>query len=96
MAKRQEKGTALLSLFGVGILVAMTTAATVIAAGVAFAVMIVMIAAHIGIETQGAGQQICNCSICVSAAAAVQSDTCLLECHLGTAADTAADQNICL
>ena len=55
----------MLSLFGVGILVAMTTAATVIAAGVAFAVMIVMIAAHIGIETQGAGQQICNCSICV-------------------------------
>ena len=74
----------------------MIAAAAVVAAGMAFAVMIVVIAANIGIKAQGAGKQICNCSICVATAAAVQSDACLLKCRLSTAADTAADQNICI
>ena len=77
-------------------LVAMIAAAAVVAAGMAFAVMIMVIAAHIGIIVQIAGQQILYCGICIAPAAAVQRDTCLLQGHLGTAADTAADQNICI
>ena len=68
-----------------------------VATGVTFTVLvIVVIAAHIGIEVQGTGQQIRHRGIRVSAASALQSDACLLECHLGSAADTAADQNVCL
>ena len=74
-------------------LVAMT-AAVVISAVVTFSVMVVMVAAHIGIKTKVACQQIRNGCISVTAAATVKGNTCLLESHLGTAADAAADQNI--
>ena len=77
-------------------LVAMIAAAAVVAAGMAFAVMIVVIAAHIGIVVQIAGKQILYCGICIAPATAVQSNACLLQGHLGTAADAAADQNICI
>ena len=72
----------------------MITAASVITAGVTFAVMIVVIAADIGVEAQRACQQVFHRGVSVTTATAVQGDTCLLERHLGTAADATADQHI--
>ena len=72
----------------------MITAASVITAGVTFAVMIVVIAADIGVEAQRACKQVFHRGVSVTTATAVQGDTCLLECHLGTTTDTAADQHI--
>ena len=71
-------------------------AAVVLTAAVTFAVMVVMVAADIGVKTQGTCQKICNRSVSVTAATAVQGDTCLRQCHLGAAADTTADQHICV
>ena len=77
---------------------AAVTAAAVIAAGmllpVVVIVVIVVIAADIGIEVQRTGQEQGNCLIGISPDTAVKLDAGLVQRHLGTAADTAADQNI--
>ena len=70
--------------------------ATVIATIMAFTMMIVMIALHIGVKTQIAGQEILNSSICMAEATAVKLNASLGQRHLGTAADATADQNICV
>ena len=70
--------------------------ATVIATIMAFTMMIVMIALHIGVKTQIAGQEILNSSICMAEATAVKLNASLGQRHLGTAADTTADQHICV
>lgn len=57
-------------------------------------VVIVVIAADIGIEVQRTGQEQGNCLIGISSDTAVKLDAGLVQRHLGTAADTAADQNI--
>ena len=57
-------------------------------------VVIVVIAADIGIEVQRTGQEQGNCLIGISPDTAVKLDAGLVQRHLGTAADTAADQNI--
>ena len=73
------------------------TATAVITAGMTFAVMMVMmVALNIGIKAQIASQEVCDCCIGVTAAAAVKLNTSLGQSHLGTTTDTAADQNICI
>ena len=75
----------------------MVAAAAVIAAGVTLAVMmVVVIAPDIGVEGQIACQEICNRCVCITGASTVKLDTGLGQCHLCTAADAAADQNICV
>ena len=72
-------------------------AAAVIAAGMAFAVvMVMMVALNVGIKAQIASQEVCDRCIGVTAAAAVKLNTGLGQSHLGAATDTAADQNICI
>ena len=72
-------------------------AAAVIAAGVTFAMLVVMMAAtDIGVESQDTCQVIGNRCVGITGTAAVELNTGLCQCHLGTAADTAADQNICI
>ena len=70
-------------------------AAAMVTAGVAFTVVVVVIALHIGVEAEGACQQVCNRCIGITAAATVQSNACLSQGHLCTTANTAADQHIC-
>ena len=65
--------------------------AAVVAAGVAFAVMV---AADVGIVIQVACQECFYSVICVTGNAAVELDAGLSQCHLGTTADAAADQNV--
>ena len=73
------------------------TAAAVIAAGMALAmVMVVMIALDIGIECQLAGNERFHCCVRIAGNAAVQLDARRSQCHLRTTADAAADQNICI
>ena len=75
----------------------MIAAAAVVTAAVTFAVMmVVVIALDIGVEAECACQQVSNSCVCIAAAAAVKSNTCLGQCHLCAAADTAADQHICM
>ena len=71
------------------------TAAAVVAAGMTCTMLIVVvIAPDIGVKAQIAGQVIGNRGICITAAAAVELNARLCQRHLGTAADTAADQHI--
>ena len=78
-------------------MVAVMFSAAVIAAGVAFAVMmIVVVAADIGIECQLSGQQGFHSSIGAAGDSTVELYACGCQGHLGTAADTAADQHICV
>ena len=65
--------------------------AAVVAAGVAFAVMV---AADIGIVVQIACQECFHSVISVTGNTAVELDAGLSQSHLSAAADTAADQNI--
>ena len=71
-------------------------AAAVIAAGVAFTVMVMVVALNIGIEAKITGKLIFHCGVCIAPNTAVELDTSLLEGHLCAAADTAADQHICI
>ena len=76
---------------------AAVAAAAMIAAGVFLTVMMVMvITADVRIEVQRACQEQGDCFISVTANTAVKLDAGLLERHLCAAADTAADQHICL
>ena len=75
----------------------MVAAAAVVTAAVTFAVMmVVVVALDIGVEAECACQQVSNCCICITAATAVKGNACLGQCHLCTAANTAADQHICM
>ena len=66
-----------------------------VAAGVAFTVvMVVVIALDIGIKFQGAGKHRLHRGIRIAGHAAEQPDTGLCQCHLRAAANTAADQNV--
>ena len=70
-------------------------AAAVVAAGVAFAVMVVVVGApDVGIEFQSAGKQGLHRGICVTGHAAKEPDAGLRQCHLCAATNAAADQNI--
>ena len=72
----------------------MVAAAAVVAAGVAFAVvMIVVIAADIGVECQLTGQQRFHCTVGAAGYTAVELNTGGCQSHLSAAADAAADQN---
>ena len=65
------------------------------ATGMAFAVvMVVVVAADIGIKVQCACQEQGNSLIGIATDTAVELNTSLAECHLCAAADAAADQNI--
>ena len=69
--------------------------AAVIAAGMAFTVvMVMMVAADIGVECQRAFHKSGNCRVSAAGHTAVELDTCGCQSHLGTAADAAADQNV--
>ena len=73
-------------------------AAAVTAAGMALTVMViaVMVALHIGIVQQVACNQCLHSCISTAGNTTEELDAGCCQCHLGTAADTAADQNICL
>ena len=73
-------------------------AAAVTAAGMTFFMMVltVMVALNIGIVEQIAGNQCFHSSIGTAGNTAEEPDAGCCQSHLGTAADTAADQNICL
>ena len=72
-------------------------AAAVIAAGVTFTmVMVMMVALDIGVKAEITGQVIGNRCVGITGTAAVELDAGLCQCHLGAAADAAADQNICI
>lgn len=69
-------------------------AAAVIPTGVSFTVVVMMVAANIGIVCQTACQESLHSCIRISADTAKQMDTGRCQSHLGTATDATADQNI--
>ena len=71
---------------------AVVTAAAVVSAAVAFAMVMVTGGRVSG--DQRARQQFCHPLICVAAAAGIESDPRLGQCHLSTSPDTAADQAV--
>ena len=70
--------------------------AVVVATGVAFAVVVVVVTADIGIVIQLAGDKSQNCRVCAAADTAVELDASLGQSHLGAAANAAADQHVCM
>ena len=66
---------------------------TVTAAGVAFTVVIAL---YIWVKVQLTCNECFNCSICFAHYSAVESDTCLCQSILCTAADTATDEHFYL
>ena len=72
------------------------SAAAMLATGVTFAVLTVVIAFNSWIVVQIACQQSLYRCIRTAAYAAVQLNACSSQRHLRTAADTAANQNVCL
>ena len=70
--------------------------AAMAAAAMTFAVMVVMVAAHIGIEVQRACQEQGNRFVSITTDTAEELDAGLAQCHLGATTDAAADQYICL
>ena len=76
---------------------AAVTSAAVIAAGMAFPMMmVVMIALYIRVELQIAGYKSFHSGICIAGYTAEQPDPGCGQRHLGTAANAAADQHICI
>ena len=69
-------------------------AAAVITAGVAFAMMIVVVTLHIGIECQSAVYKSLYSRICITGDTTVELNVCGCERHLCAATDAAANQNI--
>lgn len=94
----QKTGAAFAAPVNCYVLMATVAAAAMTAAVVAFIMMMlsVMVALNIGIIQQIAGNQ--GSHSCISAAGntAVQLNACCCQSHLSTAADTAADENICV
>lgn len=76
---------------------AAVAAAAAASAGVAFAVMMVMmIAPDIGIKSQIAGEKCFHRSVRIAGNTAEEPDSGGSQCHLSTAANAAADENICI
>ena len=77
---------------------AVVASATVISAGMtAFAVLVVMMAtSDIRVVAKIAGEQCLDCGIAGAEHAAVESDPCHCQRHLCTAADTSANQYVCV
>lgn len=73
---------------------AILAAAAVITAGMSFPVVVMMIAADMGIVCQTACQESFHCCIRISADTAKQTDTGRCQSCLGTATDATADQHI--
>lgn len=69
-------------------------AAAVGTARVTFPMVVVMITPDIGVEVQFACYQCFCCCISVAGNTTIKPDTHIAQCHLGTAANTAADQGI--
>ena len=63
-------------------------------ARVTFPMVVVMITPDIGVEVQLACCQCFCCCISVAGNTTIKPDTHIAQCHLGTAANTAADQGI--
>ena len=63
-------------------------------ARVTFPMVVVMITPDIGVEVQIACYQCFCCCISVAGNTTIKPDTHIAQCHLGTAANTAADQGI--
>ena len=63
-------------------------------ARVTFPMVVVMITPDIGVEVQFACYQCFCCCISVAGNTTIKPDTHIAQCHLGTAANTAADQGI--
>ena len=63
-------------------------------ARVTFPMVVVMITPDIGVEVQFACCQCFCCCISVAGNTTIKPDTHIAQCHLGTAANTAADQGI--
>jgi len=93
--KKTERTTAPFDLFVFAAMTAAMAAAAVVTAGVAFTVVVIVVAApHIGVVRKIAGQEIRNCQIRVTGNAAIQDNAGFCQRHLCTAADTATDQHI--
>ena len=76
-------------------LISMTVStAMVVSTVMTFTMMVMMIAPDIGIKAEIACQQIQNCGVSVAAAATVEGNAGLCQCHLGTTANTTANQHI--
>ena len=73
-------------------------AAAMVTAGVAFAMVVlaVMVALDVGIESQLALCQSLGCCVSTAGNTTVQGNACCCQRHLGTAADAAADQCVCI
>ena len=75
----------------------MFAAAMVSAPMVVVMVMFAVVAAlYIRIEVQAACDKCFHCFVSISCNAAVKFNACCIESHACTAADTAADQSICI
>ena len=73
---------------------AILAAAAVIPTGVSFPVVVMMVAANMGIVCQTACQESLHSCISISADTAKQTDTGRCQSCLGTATDATADQHI--
>ena len=73
----------------------MIAAAAVIAAGVAFA-MVMVITLDVGVKGEVSSQEVRNRCIRITGHTAVKLNAGLCQGHLGTAADAATDQHICI
>ena len=68
----------------------------VVTASMSFAVMmVVMVAFRFGIIIKITGYESYDSIISITADSAIQFNSCLRQCHLGTASDSSADQNLC-
>ncbi len=68
--------------------------ATVVAAGVTLAVMVVVVAFYVGIKSECAAKQCFDCGIRGTADTAVKLYAGLSECHLCATADTTANKSV--
>ena len=76
---------------------AAVASAAVVAAGVAFAVvMIGVVALSIRIKIQASTDKGFYCLVCITAYTAIQLDTSLCQSRLRTAADAAANEDVCI
>ena len=85
-----------MKLFGSMVTAAVMVAAAAVAAATALVVMVLtmMIALDIGVVQQIASDQGFHCAVGIAGNTAKKLDACSSQCHLGTAANTAADQGI--
>ena len=68
--------------------------ATVVAAGVSFTVMVVVVAPYVGVKSKRTAEQRIGCGIAISADSAVKLDACVGKRHLCTTADASANKSV--